>query len=95
MITREFTPEELQEIEEFSYKYLEKKEIALILEIKDNVVFEDEDHPVFIAFWRGRLKRKAQFNQNVISLSDQLSSPAQNIEAKIAETIYINDKKRL
>jgi hypothetical protein len=89
----EATEEQLQEIEDFAYKYLQKKEIALILDF-DATLLEDGDHPIFKAFWRGRLKRKAQFNFNVIQLSDQLSSPAQNIEAKIAENIYLDDKKR-
>jgi hypothetical protein len=87
--------EELQEVEDFAYKYLEKKEIAIILGIKDLSVFEKEEDPVYIAFMTGRLKRKAQFNDNVIKLSDQLSSPAQNIEAGLAKTIYLNDKKKI
>jgi hypothetical protein len=91
----EYSTDMLKEIEEFAYSYLEKKEIALIAGIKDLSVFNDEDNPVYVAFMTGRLKRKAKFNQNVIQLSDQLSSPAQNIESKLAETIYLNDKKRI
>jgi hypothetical protein len=89
------TAEQLQEIEEFAYKYLEKREIAMVVQLPDPSVLDDEERPEYKAFWIGRLKRKAQFNHNVLTLSDQLSSPAQNIEAKIAETIYLNDKKKL
>lgn len=89
------TDEQLAEIEEFAYKYLEKWEIALVVGLPDRSVLDDSDSKEFLAFMKGRLRRKAQFNLNVIQLSDQLSSPAQGIEKKMAENIYQNDKKKL
>ncbi|RYE26849.1 MAG: hypothetical protein EOP45_03100 [Sphingobacteriaceae bacterium] len=91
----ELTELQLQEIEDFAYKYLEKFEIAFILQLPDPRVLEDDLHPAYIRFRIGRLKRKAEYNHTVIKLSDQLSSPAQAIEAKMAERIFLNDKKTL
>lgn len=95
MKSTELTPEQLAEIEEFAYKYLSREEIALVLELPDPTVFDDEESPVFVAFWKGRLKRKAKFNASIIELSDQLSSPAQAIEIKLAEKTALNDKKKV
>lgn len=74
----------LDEIEGFAYKYLTAEEISIILDIE---VYElnDKAHAYGRAFLKGKLMRKAAFNLAVITLSDQLSSPAQAIELKIAE----------
>lgn len=77
--------EELQEIQDLAYKYMTMEEIALIREI-DIDDLRDKDHPFGRAFLKGKLLRKAAFNHAVIRLSDQLSSPAQAIELKIAQS---------
>lgn len=76
--------EELQEIQDLAYKYMSREDIALIrgLNIED---LQDNDHPYGRAFLKGKLLRKAAFNYAVIRLSDQLSSPAQAIELKLAQ----------
>lgn len=95
MKSTELTAEHLAEVEEFAYKYMSREEIALIMEIEDPASFDDEESRLFIAFWKGRLKRKAKFNGSVIALSDQLSSPAQAIEIRLAEKTAMNDKKKI
>lgn len=81
-----------EEIEYYAYRYLDKKEISIItgalLECLD-----DSAHPVGRAFLSGRYKRKAEFHDSIIQLSKQLSSPAMQIEQKIAEQIFLNDSK--
>ena len=82
----------LNEIEGFAYCYLEKHEIAAIT----GAILEclsDPEHEVGKAFLKGRYRRKAEFNQNLIKLSNQLSSPAMAIEQKIAEQAWLNDLK--
>lgn len=82
----------LKEIEDFAYRYLEKSEIALVTGVPvENI--DDESSKEGIAFLRGRLLRKAKFNESIIKLTDQLSSPAMAIELKIADAININDRK--
>jgi len=76
--------EELKEIEDLAYKYMSKDDIALIREIEIDLL-NDKDHPFGQAFLKGKLLRKAAFNYAVIRLSDQLSSPAQAIELKLAQ----------
>ncbi|HEY0056286.1 MAG TPA: hypothetical protein VGB63_13095 [Pedobacter sp.] len=73
-----------EEIQSFAYKYLSAEEISIIVEVE---VLEILDPTTLYgkAFLKGKLLRKAKFNDNVIRLSDQLSSPAQAIELKIAE----------
>lgn len=82
----------LKEIEHLAYRYLEKPEIALVTGIAV-VVIDDESSEYGKAFLKGRLLRKAKFNESIIKLTDQLSSPAMAIELKIADAITINDKK--
>jgi hypothetical protein len=79
----------LQEIEDFSYRYLELADIALIVGIAVNEFTDDSKY--LRAFKVGRLKRKAKFNENIIKLTDQLSSPSMAIEQKMAEQAKIND----
>lgn len=85
------TPEILKEIEELAYCYMLRDQIAIIVEC--NLDFDD--HAVDQAFQKGRLKRKAEFNSKLIQLSNQLSSPAMNIESKIADETYLRDRSRL
>ena len=88
----QITEEQLKEIEELSHCYMQLDEIALITEIPLEVIENDDlAHKHFII---GRLKRKAEFNGKLIQLSNQLSSPAMNIESKIAEETYLKDKLR-
>lgn len=82
-----------EEIEHFSYRYLEKEEIAIVVGVPLDQL-NDPDDPYGIAFLKGRLKRKAEFHDSVIRLSSQLSSPAMAIEQKIAEQTYINDLRK-
>lgn len=85
-----YTAELLKEIEEFSYLYMTREEIAIITgaDLHD---MSDIEHVAYIAFQKGRLKRKAEYNSAVINLTKQLSSPAMAIEQKIAESTYLND----
>lgn len=82
----------LEDIEYYSYRYLSKSEIAVItgvpLSLLDNV-----EHGIGKAFLKGRYMRKAEFHDSIIKLSKQLSSPAMQIEQKIAEQTFINDSK--
>lgn len=80
----------LKEIEEFAYAYMSKAETAIFAEC-DIELLNDEENPIGKAFLIGRLRRKVKFNQVVIALSDQLSSPAMAIELKLAEQTYLND----
>ena len=81
--------DELEEIESLAYKYMSREDIALIRSV-DIHFLNDKDHPYGQAFLKGKLLRKAAFNYAVIRLSDQLSSPAQAIELKLAQ---LNDLK--
>lgn len=81
--------EELTEIESLAYKYMSAEDIALIRGINEEDLL-DRNHHYGQAFLKGKLLRKAAFNYAVIRLSDQLSSPAQAIELKIAQ---LNDIK--
>jgi len=80
----------LKDIEDFAYAYMSKDETALFAGI-DAINLEDEKSPEGKAFVIGRLKRKVKFNQVIMALSDQLSSPAMAIELKLAEKTYLND----
>lgn len=84
--------DEIDEIEKFAYRYMTKEEIVIILQ-KDNNLFDDDESEASLAFKRGRLLRKSEFNDNVMKLSDQLSSPAMQIEMKLAENALLNDAK--
>jgi len=88
----EYTDELLTEIQEFAHCYMLKAEIAIITgaDIWD---INDKEHPAGIAFLKGRLLRKAEFNTAVIKLTGQLSSPAMAIEHKMAESVYLNDMR--
>lgn len=88
-----YSDEVLSEIEGFAYKYLLKHEIALITGA-DPSDLGNPDHPAGVAFLKGRYRRKAEFNDSLIQLSKQLSSPAMAIEYKIAESAYLNDQKK-
>lgn len=81
-----------KEVEYYSYRYLDKKEIAIVTGALMECL-NDPDHPIGRAFLAGRYKRKAEFNDSVIQLSKQLSSPAMQIEQRIAEQTFINDSK--
>ena len=82
-----------EEIQGFAYCYLSKEEIGIITGI-DPLDLNDTDHAHYRAFMKGRLMRKAEFNNSLIQLSKQLSSPAMAIEYKIAENTHLNDLKR-
>ncbi len=79
----------LQEIEELAYCYMKLDEITIITEIQAELMAKPE---FMLAFKKGRLKRKAEFNSKLIQLSNQLSSPAMNIESEIAKETYLNDQ---
>lgn len=82
----------LNEIESFAYRYISKEEIALVCAISLDGL-RNPEHPYGRAFMTGRIKRKAEFHDSIIQLSKQLSSPAMQIEQKIAEHVFINDSK--
>lgn len=84
------TEEKLNEVQQLSYVYMSKSEIAIIAEVEISDLC-DEQHELFKAFTKGRLIRKAEYNKKVIDLSNQLSSPALLIESKIAEQTHLND----
>ena len=90
---KEITAETLLEVEAFAYKYMSRQEIALITGVSIDRL-KDEEDPAGMAFLKGRLMRKAEFNGAVIQLTKQLSSPAMAIEKGIAESTYLNDIKR-
>lgn len=78
----------LEEIELLAYRYMLKDEIIIITEIDE----QQSQSPEFDkAFKTGRLKRKADFNGKLIALSDQLSSPAMNIENQLAADTAVKD----
>ena len=83
----------LAEVEGLSYRYMLKHEICLITGVSLNDI-NDPDHPIGIAFLKGRYRRKAEFNDSLIQLSKQLSSPAMAIESKVAEHTWLNDMKK-
>lgn len=85
--------EQLKEVETFAYQYLTREEINLVTGISIEEM-KDQNSDVGIAFNRGRLIKKAEYNQSVINLSKQLSSPAMLIESKIAQETYLNDNTR-
>ena len=85
--------EELKEVETFAYQYLTREEIEIITGISSELL-RNLECEVGKAFIKGRLLRKAEYNQSVINLSKQLSSPAMLIESKIAEQTYLNDHTR-
>lgn len=85
--------EQLNDIELFAYQYMLRADISLITGVGIDRLVNPED-PAGIAFLKGRLMRKAKFNGSLIQLTDQLSSPAMQIESKIAENTYLNDLKR-
>lgn len=89
----EFSQEQLLEIENFAYCYMLREETAIITGVDlDSLI--DQECAAGIAFLRGRLKRKAEFHNNLIQLSKQLSSPAMTIEHKIAQDTYLNDIRK-
>lgn len=90
---KDYTPELLNEVEQFAYKYLTKPEIALVTDVPVDVI-NDPCHAAGKAFLKGRLKRKAEFNGKLIQLSNQLSSPAMAIEYKIAESTHLTDQRK-
>jgi len=81
---------QLTEIERFAYCYMEIPEISIITGA-DAGLIEDPTTDEGKAFLKGRLIRKANFNESIIKLTDQLSSPAMAIEQKMADRIYIKD----
>ena len=84
------TEADIAEIERLAYLYMSHNDIATILGCKeDDILYKEE---AINALNKGRLLRKAEFNGNVIALSNQLSSPSMAIEAKIAEETYLRDK---
>lgn len=88
----ELRPELLSEVEDFAYKYMSKEDIAIITGV-DILSLSDQNNQAGLAFLKGRLKRKAEFNYSLIKLTNQLSSPAMAIEYKIAEQTFLNDLK--
>ena len=84
----DLTPDQLAEIEDLAYCYMLRDQIEIIMDIG----LDFRDDITELAFQKGRLKRKAAFNSKIIALSDQLSSPAMNIESKIAEDTFLRDK---
>lgn len=84
----DLTTEQLAEIEELAYCYMLRDQIKIIVDCE--LSFSDDKAE--LAFQKGRLKRKAEFNSKIIQLSNQLSSPAMTIETKIAEDTFLRDK---
>lgn len=82
----------LSEVERLAYLYLTTKEISTVTGI-DRMELQDEDSEIGRAVNKGRLLRKAEYNQSVINLSKQMSSPAMAIESKIAEQSQLNEFK--
>lgn len=81
-----------KEIEDFAYKYLRKEDISIITGVPVDEL-SDPDSEAGKAFLKGRLIRKAEYNFNVMKLTDQLSSPAMAIEHKISLDAYLDDIK--
>ena len=84
---------EIKEIESFAYRYLSRQEVSIITGVPLEKLIGQETEES-LAFLRGRLIRKAEFHESIIQLSKQLSSPAMQIEQKIAEQTFLNDSKR-
>jgi hypothetical protein len=87
----EINQDKLEEVELLAYRYMSYDEIRLITELTPEQM---QDEGVEKAILIGRLKRKSEFRGKLIALSDQLSSPAMNIEIKRAEETSLNDQLR-
>ncbi len=83
--------EQITEIEELAYCYMTLDEITIIIEASEDDINHND---ALLAFKKGRLKRKAEFNSKLIQLSNQLSSPAMNIENDLAKETYLKDALR-
>lgn len=88
-----YAKEILDEVENLAYLYMLKAEISIMTWVLLTELNDPEDG-AGIAFLKGRYRRKAEFNDSLIKLSKQLSSPAMAIESKIAESTWLNDSKK-
>jgi len=86
--TKEFTEEELKEIESLAYSAMKLSEIAAVVEV-DATQFAKmaltEGNPVYSAYLRGKLKAIAAVRKSVIDAAAAGSTPAQNIAFSLFE----------
>ena len=86
--TKEFTKEELNEIESLAYSAMKLSEIAAVVEV-DATQFAQmaltEGTPVNVAYSRGKLKAIAAVRKSVIDAAAAGSTPAQNIAFSLFE----------
>ena len=84
----------ITEVETYASLMFSKEEIAVILEVDPAelaVLLQDQDHPVFRAFQRGRLKREAEVRKGIFDLAQNGSSPAQTFAMKLIDNAKAND----
>jgi hypothetical protein len=84
----------ITEVETYASLMFTKEEIAVILEVDPvelNLLLQEQDHPVFKAFQKGRLKREAEVRKGIFDLAQNGSSPAQTFAMKLIENAKAGD----
>ena len=83
----------LEDLETYASLMFTKSEIAIILEIPEQLLIEAlSDHPAsLVAFQRGRLKREAEVRKGIFDLAQNGSSPAQTFAMKLIENAKADD----
>lgn len=83
------TEEQLQEIESMSRAFLSPEEIAIVLNVEfasiEELFTKENPGPVYQAYMRGKLKRKFELNNLIISQAIAGSQPAQQECNKLNE----------
>lgn len=79
---KNFSPDELKQVEELSELFLTPREIARMLQIDCQIILEQidaEDGQLYEAFMRGRLQSEVDLRKGILQLAKAGSSPAQTM----------------
>jgi hypothetical protein len=82
----EWTKEQLSEVTEFARLLMDPRDIAVILQVEEEVFLEALNDPLselHAAYQSGSLETQAANNKRIVSLAKQGSSPAQTLVKKM------------
>lgn len=89
-----WTDEKLKFLEELGKAQFSIKQVAIVMEVshKDFAeVMEDEDSPVFKAYWKGRLLEEMAQRNAVLELAKGGSSAAQALAKSYIDEAKVSD----
>ncbi len=86
--------DQLKEIEDYAHDLMSWKEIAVLVNMpvsKFKVHFDNQDSDLYLAYMRGKTKRKLELRRPILSMAEKGSPQAEILAVKFIKEQYLDE----